>query len=123
MADRNTRNVRETSEARDWDEPRRNNACAGGFFRARILWGGRGFSPLYAAETEQSSAEAGTSERNMEFIRRTMLSAKVQDVVAKVNLAGQNLLVATNRRDPQNLQSHSRALRTALAWDKAIWIT
>jgi hypothetical protein len=73
-----------------------------------------GFSPLYAAETEQSSAEAGTSERNMEFIRRTMLSAKVQDVVA--NLAGQNLLVATNRRDPQNLQPHSRALRTALAW-------
>jgi hypothetical protein len=40
-----------------------------------------GFSPLYAAETEQSSAEAGTSKRNMEFIRRTMLSAKVQDVV------------------------------------------
>ncbi len=26
-----------------------------------------GFSPLYAAETEQSSAEAGTSERNMDL--------------------------------------------------------
>ncbi len=40
--------------------------------------------PLYAAETEQNSAEAGTSEKNMEYVRRTMLSAKVQDVVAKM---------------------------------------
>ncbi len=54
-----------------------------------------GFSPLYAAETEQCSAEAGTRERNMEFVRRTMLSAKVKDVVSKVNLAGQNLSMAT----------------------------
>jgi len=53
----------------------------GAIFRARILWGGGGFSPLYADETEQSSAAAGTSKRNMEFVRRTMLSAKAQDVV------------------------------------------
>ncbi len=47
-----------------------------------------GFSPLYAAETEHSSAEAGTSERNMEFVRRTMLSAKVQDVVDQQAVIG-----------------------------------
>jgi hypothetical protein len=83
MADRNTRNERETSEAKDRDEPRRNNACTvqGAIFRARILWGGRGFSPLYADETDQTSAEAGTSERNMNSVRRTMLSTKVQDAV------------------------------------------
>ncbi len=47
-----------------------------------------GFSPLYAAETEHSSAEAGTSERNMEFVRRTILSAKVQDVVDQQAVIG-----------------------------------
>ena len=43
-----------------------------------------GFSPIYAAETEHSSAEAGTSERNMKFVRRTILSAKVQDQQAAI---------------------------------------
>jgi hypothetical protein len=50
----------------------------------------------------------------MEFIRKTMLSAKVQDVKAKVDLAGQNLLVATNKGDPQNQHRRLRALKTAL---------
>jgi hypothetical protein len=62
------------------------------------------------------SAGMSTSEKDMEFFQRMMLSAKVQDEVAKVDLAGQNLLVATNRSDPQNLRRRSRLLRTALAW-------
>ncbi len=49
------------------------------------------------------SAGMSTSEKDMEFVQRMMLSAKVQDEVAKVDLAGQNLLVATNRSDTQNL--------------------
>jgi hypothetical protein len=65
-------------------------------------------------ESEQSSAEACTSEKNMEFVRRTMLSAKVQDVVAKVDLPGQNFLVATNRNDPQNLRRCLQALKIVL---------
>ena len=66
-------------------------------------------------ESEQSSAEACTSEKNMEFVRRTMLSAKVQDIVAKVDFPVQNFLVAMNRSDPKNLQRCSRALKTILA--------
>ncbi len=50
----------------------------------------------------------------MEFVRRTMLSAKVQDVVAKVDLPGQNFLVATNRNDPQNLRRCLQALKIVL---------
>jgi hypothetical protein len=114
MADGNARNVREASDA-----PRRSrsSAQARGYFSFKEDYVEVGdFSPLNAAETEQSSAEAGTSEKNMEFVRRTMLSATVQEVVAKVDLAVQNLLVATKRSDPQNLQHRSRALRTALAW-------
>jgi hypothetical protein len=53
---------------------------------------------------------------NLSEEQRTMLTAKVQDVMAKVDLAGQNLLVATNRSDLQNLRRRSRAFRTALAW-------
>jgi hypothetical protein len=109
---------RETGKNEDREEPKRNesNARAGGYFSCRENDRGAGdFSPLYTTESEQSSAEACTSEKNMEFVRRTMLSAKVQDVVTKVDLAGQNLLVAMNRSNPQNLRCRSQALRTALA--------
>ena len=44
------------------------------------------------------------------------LSAKVQNVVAKVDLTGPNLLVATNKSNPQNLHCCSCVLKAALAW-------
>jgi hypothetical protein len=67
-------------------------------------------------ETRQGSVEESTKEQDMKFVKKTMLSAKVQDVVTKVDLVGQNLLVATNKCDPQYMRCRSRALQAALAW-------
>jgi hypothetical protein len=80
MAESDARAERETGKDGDRQEPKRNesNARAGGYFLCREDdRGARDFSPLYTMESEQSSAEACTSEKNMEFVRRTMLSAKV----------------------------------------------
>ncbi len=92
MAEENARCARKTGDAREQEEPRigMSSARAGGYFTCRENNREAGdFSPLYMTESEQSSAEACTNEKNMEFFRRTMLSAKVQDVGAKVDLAGQ----------------------------------
>jgi hypothetical protein len=52
----------------------------------------------------------------MDFVRRMMVSAQVQNVVARVDLAGQNLIVAANEDDSQNMQHHTRRYKSALAW-------
>jgi hypothetical protein len=43
------------------------------------------FSPLYSADMEVDKVKGSSIlyEQNMEFVRRTIVSAKVQDVVAK----------------------------------------
>jgi len=76
----------------------------------------RSEQPVITTEAEQRDAKRGTNEQDMEFVRKIMLLAKVQDVAAKVDLAGQNHLVATYKSDLHNLRCHSRALRIGLAW-------
>jgi hypothetical protein len=106
-------------EDRNWDELRmnRNNAQAGGYFSCKERDGeAEGFSPLYSEKTEQSCAGANAGKEVLEFVWRTMLSTQVQDVVAKVDLVGQNLMVATNGNKLRNLRRRLRALKTTLAW-------
>jgi hypothetical protein len=45
-----------------------------------------------------------------------MLSAQVQDVVARVEMAGQDLLLTANGDDSQRLRRNMRAFKSALAW-------
>ncbi len=69
------------------------------------------FAPLYGRETDQDPNGLSKSERDMDFVRRMMLSALVQDVVARAELVGQNLLLATNGDDSQRLRRHALAYR------------
>jgi hypothetical protein len=93
-----------------WSRPRRVKTATevGGYFLFKERHAEEdNFSPLYAIGTEGNDIKGRKNEQDMELVRQTMLSAEVHDVVAKVDLAGQNLLVASNKNDPQNLLRRS----------------
>jgi hypothetical protein len=54
--------------------------------------------PLWG-EGEKDLDGLSKSEIDMDFVRRTMLSAQVQDVVARVEMVGQDLLLTANGDD------------------------
>jgi hypothetical protein len=82
--------LKKANEAGNRVEPKRSKkasqaecyfACKEDQVEADGMW------PLYTTDRKYDSASRGTSKQDMEFVRRTMLSASVQDVVAKVDLA------------------------------------
>jgi hypothetical protein len=52
----------------------------------------------------------------MDFVRRTMLSAQVQDVVVRVEMVGQDLLLTANGDNSQRLRRSMCSFKSALAW-------
>ncbi len=75
-------------------------------------------APIYKEEGEQGPGGPGKSERDMDFVRIMMLSAQVQDVVVRVEMVGQDLLLTANRDGSQRLRRSMRTFKSALAWGK-----
>jgi hypothetical protein len=73
-------------------------------------------APIYKEEGEQGPGGPSKSERDMDFVRRTMLSAQVQDVVVRVEMVGQDLLLTANGDDSQRLRRSMCSFKSALAW-------
>jgi hypothetical protein len=74
-------------EARSLSESRlnSNSKYAGGYFSCRERCEEtENLASLYDGETEQGLTGSSAKEKDMEFVRRTILSALVQDVVARV---------------------------------------
>jgi hypothetical protein len=71
-------------------------------------------APVYQEEGEQGPSGPSRSERDMEFVRRTMLSAQAQNVMARVELVGQDLILTASRDDAQRLKRSMRAFKSAL---------
>ncbi len=74
------------------------------------------FAPIYKEEGEQGPGGPSKSERDMDFVRRMMLSAQVQDVVVRVEMVGQDLLLTANGDDSQRLRRSMCSFKSALAW-------
>jgi hypothetical protein len=64
-----------------------------------------------------SEDKENVNDHKMEFVRRTVMSQSVQDVIGKMDLTGQSLLVAADNNDCHNIQPWlARALKSTMAW-------
>ncbi len=61
-------------------------------------------APLYREGRDQALDGPSKSVRDMNFVWIIMLSAQVQDVVARVEMVGQDLFLTTNGDDSQCLR-------------------
>jgi hypothetical protein len=71
---------------------------------------------VYQEEGEQGQGCPSRSERDMEFVRRTMLTTQVQNVVVRVEMVGRDLILTASGDDAQRLKRSMRAFKSALAW-------
>jgi hypothetical protein len=71
---------------------------------------------VYKEEGEQGQGGPSRRERDMEFVRRTMLTTQVQNVVVRVKMVGQDLILTASQDDVQGLKRSMRAFKSALAW-------
>jgi hypothetical protein len=72
-------------------------------------------TPVYQEEEEQGQGDLSRSERDMEFVRRTMLTTQVQNVFLRIEMVGQDLILTASGDDAQLLQWSMRAFKLALA--------
>jgi hypothetical protein len=64
---------------------------------------------VYQEEGVQGREGLSRSERDMEFVRRTMLTTQVQNVVVRVKMVGQDLILTASEDDVQRLKRSMRA--------------
>jgi hypothetical protein len=80
-----------------------------GYFSCKERNGrGSDFTLFTPSEMDKGGVKENLSEQNMEFVKRTIMSARVQDAITKVDLAGQSLLVAAVLNDCQDFGADHR---------------
>ena len=67
-------------------------------------------TPFSPSEMDTSEDKENMDSNDRDMIRKVLVSSAIQEVVDKVNLAGQNLLVATNKMDRYDLRRRARVL-------------
>jgi hypothetical protein len=63
-----------------------------------------------------SDDKENLDNHDTEFVRRTVMSSRAQDVIGKVDLEGQSLLVMEDKNNRHNLHRSTRALKSTMAW-------
>jgi hypothetical protein len=53
-------------------------------------------APVYQEEGEQGQGDPSRSERDMEFVRETMLTTQVQNVIVRIEMVAQDLILTTS---------------------------
>jgi hypothetical protein len=75
-----------------------------------------GLASVYQEGEEQGQGGLSRSVGDMEFVRRTMLTTQVQNVVVRIEMVGQYLILTASKDDGQRLKQSMRAFKSALAW-------
>jgi hypothetical protein len=75
-----------------------------------------GDAPVYQGEGEQGQGGPSRSERDMEFVRETMLMTQVQNVIVRIEIVVQDLILTASGHDAQRLKRSMRAFISTLAW-------
>jgi hypothetical protein len=73
-------------------------------------------APVYQEEGEQGRKGLSRSERDMEFVRETMLTAQVQSIIVRIEMVAQDLIQTASGDDSQRLKRSMRAFKSTLAW-------
>ncbi len=71
---------------------------------------------MYQEGGEQGREGLSRSERDMEFVRETMLTAQVQSIIVRIEMVAQDLIQTGSGEDKQRLKRSMRAFKSALAW-------
>ncbi len=71
---------------------------------------------MYQEEGNQGQGGLSRSERDKEFVRKTMLTTQVQNVIVRIEMIGQDLILTTIGDDAQQLKGSMRAFKSALTW-------
>jgi hypothetical protein len=69
-------------------------------------------APVYQEEGEQGQGDPSRSERDMEFVRQTMLTTQVQNVIVRIEMVAQDHLIHRCMGDGA-AESHRAALQMA----------
>ncbi len=56
------------------------------------------------------------SERDMEYVRETMLTTQIQSIITRIEIVALDLIQTASRDDVQRLKRSMRAFKSALAW-------
>ncbi len=74
-------------------------------------------APVYQEEGGQGREGLSRSERDMEFVRDTMLTAQMQGIITRIEMVAQDLIQTASEDDAQRLKRSMRAFKSALAWE------
>jgi hypothetical protein len=120
MANRNAKETRDLDQSKSGlglaRDVRMTTTAEGGYFSCKNEEGkGNRLTPFTPSEMDVSDDKKNLDHCNMDFVRRTVMSSRVQDVIRKVDLSGQSLLVAADMNDRHNLCCQTRALKSSMA--------
>ncbi len=73
-------------------------------------------APVYQGEGVQGRKGLSRSERDMEFVRETMLTTQIQSIITRIEMVAQDLIQTASGDDVQRLKRSMRAFKSALAW-------
>ncbi len=73
-------------------------------------------TPVYQEEGERGGEGLSRSERDIEFVRETMLTAQVQSIIVRIEMVAQDLIQTASGDDAQRLKRSMRAFKSTLAW-------
>jgi hypothetical protein len=72
-------------------------------------------APVYQDEGVQGRESLSRRERDMEFVRETMLTTQIQSIITRIEMAAQDLIQTASGDDAQRLKRSMRAFKSALA--------
>ncbi len=73
-------------------------------------------APVYQEGEVQGREGLSRSERDMEFVRGTMLTTQIQSIITRIEIVAQDLIQTASGDDTQRLKRSMRAFKSALAW-------
>ncbi len=77
-------------------------------------------APVYQGEGEQGREGLSRSEKDMEFVNKTMRTDQIQSVITRIEMVAQDLIQTASGDNAQRLKRSMRAFKSALAWGMGV---
>jgi hypothetical protein len=73
-------------------------------------------APVYQEEGGHGREGLSRSDKDMEFVRETMLTGQMQSIITRIEIVAQDLIQTASGDNAQRLKRSMRAFKSALAW-------
>ena len=70
---------------------------------------------MYQGEGAQGREGLSRSERDMEFVRETMLTTQIQSIITRIEMVARDLIQTASGDDAQRFKRSMQAFKSALA--------